>query len=609
MIEKMKVVHIVTTASKKKQLISDVRDLGVIHFSQKENADHDITERFNDLSKKELLLKDYVTNKKEKGIVLGDEEFEKMYESVNEAVNSKDALLQKKNAAKAEIDRVEAWGEFSPSELKKLKDEGFDIHFYQMGKKEYELAASDETVKLIRLSSVDKMETVAVLGTMPDSIPANEFKPSNKSISELKEEIDECDLKLKQCDKVLRDASKYLPSFADQMLKTQNKENFSSMTHTAASDDDLVWMSGYIPVDELEAFKSTATEKKWAWALADPQEDDELIPTKVKYNKLARIISPIFDILGTVPGYHEYDISFWFLLFFALFFAMIIGDAGYGALFLIGTIVFIVKSKKTSDATLLLLVLSVSTIIWGAITGTWFGSESAMNIPFFRAMVIPSFANYPQYFGVDPATQQNTIMKFAFVVGAAHISLACILSIRRKLKEKDLSLVADVGWLIATIALYFMILYLVIGEKIKLVPVAIAVGVAFLLVVLFGGMSPDKSFSQGLKAGLGNTFTVFLDTISCFGNVMSYIRLFAVGMASLAIAQSFNNMAAGFSGPLVVVGGLIVIIGHVLNIVMGILSVVVHGVRLNLLEFSGQLGMEWTGIKYEPFKKNDKIKK
>ena len=77
-------------------------------------------------------------------------------------------------------------------------------------------------------------------------------------------------------------------------------------------------------------------------------------------------------------------------------------------------------------------------------------------------------------------------------------------------------------------------------------------------------------------------------------------------MASLAIAQSFNNMAAGFKGPLMVAGIAIMVIGHALNIVMGFLSVVVHGVRLNLLEFSGQLGMEWSGTAYDPFRKRNK---
>ena len=155
-------------------------------------------------------------------------------------------------------------------------------------------------------------------------------------------------------------------------------------------------------------------------------------------------------------------------------------------------------------------------------------------------------------------------------------------------------------------SLYFVVLYLVIGQQVNLPIVGAIVGAGFLLVVLFGGMAPGKTFTQGLKAGVGDAFTVFLNTISAFGNVMSYIRLFAVGMASLAIAQSFNNMAAGFKGPLMVAGIAIMVIGHALNIVMGFLSVVVHGVRLNLLEFSGQLGMEWSGTAYDPFRKRNK---
>ena len=168
---------------------------------------------------------------------------------------------------------------------------------------------------------------------------------------------------------------------------------------------------------------------------------------------------------------------------------------------------------------------------------------------------------------------------------------------------------ADLGWLVAVIGMYLLSLYLVIGQKLNIVPVFAMVGVAFILVVLFGGMSPDKTFGQGLKSGVADAFTVFLNTISCFGNVMSYIRLFAVGMAGFAISQSFNGIAAGFHGPLIILGVVVVLIGHGLNIIMCFLSVVVHGVRLNVLEFSGQAGLEWTGIAYEPFKVNEKIKK
>ena len=134
----------------------------------------------------------------------------------------------------------------------------------------------------------------------------------------------------------------------------------------------------------------------------------------------------------------------------------------------------------------------------------------------------------------------------------------------------------------------------------------IVVGIAtgFILVCLFSEMAPGKSFGQGMKESLGGFFTNFIDTISCFSNVMSYIRLFAVGLASLAIAQSFNGMAEGLlSGFALPFGVLVLIIGHAVNLVMGFLSIVVHGVRLNIMEFSGQVGVEWSGYKYEPFKK------
>ena len=317
----------------------------------------------------------------------------------------------------------------------------------------------------------------------------------------------------------------------------------------------------------------------------------------------------MFDILGILPGYRETDISLWFLLFFTLFFAMIIGDAAYGLLIVAGTIGYAVKTKKNNTATYLLFVLSIATIIWGAITGTWFGMESAMKVPFLRALVIPSFANYPEYFGVTAQAQQNMIMKFSFSIGAIQMALGSLLAVKKKIAEKNLSWVADLGWLIAVVSMYLLSLYLVIGENIPVKPVFALIGVAFVLVVLFGGMSPDKTIGQGIKAGLADAFTVFLNTISCFGNVMSYIRLFAVGMAGLAISQSFNGIAAGFHGPLMILGVAVVLIGHGLNIIMCFLSVVVHGVRLNVLEFSGQAGLEWTGIAYEPFKENDKIKK
>ncbi len=607
MIEKMKVVHIVAAESQKKALLDGLRGIGIVHFAEKKLADQKCLERFSSLSKLATMLREYASEGEEQ-TVLSDEAFEKLYTKLSESTERKKTLETSISAAKAAADKLRAWGDFSPAELAELRRQGFDLHFYRLDRKSLETLAADENVRLIRLAPVEKMDVAAVLGELPQAYSNGEFHIPEKGLGELEAEIAACQSELEECNSFIKDAAKHLPSFNDQMIKAQNAMEYSSVSNSSEASDDLVWLSGYIPEPEVENFKAAAAQNSWAWALDDPAGDDEKVPTKVKYNKVTKLMIPVFDILGTVPGYREYDISFWFLGFFTLFFAMIIGDAGYGCLFLIGALLLTLK-KKGGIATQLLWLLSAATIIWGSLTGTWFGLEGAMRIPLLKSLVIPNFANYPQYFNVSTTVQQNSIMKFCFILGTIQLVLACVMNIRKKLKEKNLSWVSDLGWLGAICALYFVVLYLVIGEQINLMPVAAVVAAGFLLVVLFGGMSPDKSFSQGLKAGVGDAFTVFLNTISAFGNLMSYIRLFAVGMASLAIAQSFNNMALGFKGPLIAAGAVIMVIGHALNIVMGLLSVVVHGVRLNLLEFSGQLGMEWAGIAYDPFKKQDKIKK
>ena len=607
MVEKMKMVHIVASASAKDEMLQGLRDIGVMHLAEKQSADRDISDRFQLLSRTKMALKDYADPKQEQaGEILTDDEFRAMYNGALEAIDRRAALGQEISAANTEIDRISGWGDFSTEDLRFLKEAGYDLHFYRMGSKEFQAMQSDDSIRYIRLAPVDKQEAVAVFGTLPPSVQASEFIPGESSISELRNEIEDARRGIEECDDTLRAASVYDSSFKDQLVKMQNEVNYSSASATAQGDSDFVWISGYVPEAELDKVRAMAAEKSCAWAADDVAEDDEKIPTKLHYNKVSKLIEPVFDILGVLPGYREQDVSLWFFLFFTLFFAMIIGDGGYGVLILLGTAALRIKQKKGSTVTFLLFVLSAATIIWGAVTGTWFGMESAMKVPLLKGLVIPSLATYPEYFGLDSNTTQNAIMKFSFSIGAIQMVLGSILSIKDKIPKKDLSWVANAGWAVAVVAMYLLALNLVIHENISLVPVFALIGVAFVLVLLFGGMSPDKTFGQGLKAGLANAFTDFLDTISCFGNVMSYIRLFAVGMAGVAISQSFNGIAAGMHGPLIILGVLVVLIGHALNIIMCFLSVVVHGVRLNVLEFSGQVGLEWTGLPYEPFKKSNK---
>lgn len=350
MVEKMKMVHIVTSASAKEEMLKGLRDIGVMHLAERQSADREVSDRFQTMSKTEMALKDYADPKQEqKEGILTDDEFKKMYDGVLEAIDRKAALGQEISAANTEMDRISAWGDFSPQDLKDLKKAGYDFHFYRMGSKEFQALQAEEDVRYIRLAPVDKQDAVAVFGTLPPSIQAMEFIPGDSSVSELKKQIEDAGKGIEECDGTLKAASAYDASFKDQLLKLQNEVNFSSARETAQSDSDFVWISGYVPEVELDKVKAMAAEKKCAWAADDVAEDDDKIPTKLRFNKVSKLIEPVFDILGVLPGYREQDVSLWFFLFFTLFFAMIIGDGGYGVLILLGTIALRVKQKKGSS--------------------------------------------------------------------------------------------------------------------------------------------------------------------------------------------------------------------------------------------------------------------
>ena len=518
-------------------------------------------------------------------------------------LEERSSLSDRLTKLRVSLNTVAKWGDFDPSEINELKGAGFELGFYLIEPKQ--LKSLPEDARYIRLRDIDKKCAIAVLGEpLGPEYASSRFNLPEKGFSQIQAEIDASEKRIKEIDASVASSVRYIPSYDKEILKVTDSIVYNSVKEGASEEEGLTLIQGFIPEEDLDAFKNAAKEGCWAYAVDDPAEDDP-VPTKVKYNKVTGMMKPLFDMLGTVPGYREYDISMWFLLFLSLFFAMIIGDAAYGFIFLALGVLLNIKMKKMTNANMLLYVMSVATIIWGALTGTWFGAEGAMKVPFLKALVIPSIANYPQYFNVDANAAQNSVMKFCFSVGTIQLSLGCLMNVVRKWKERSLAFVADFAWLAIIIAIYQLALMLVIGESVNIKMIFGIVGIGFVLVLLFGGQEAGKSFGAGVKAGLAGAFTTFLDTISAFGNVMSYIRLFAVGMASLAIAQSFNGMASpmlkGLAFP---AGMLILLIGHGLNIIMGLLSVVVHGVRLNLLEFSGQLGMEWAGIPYEPFKKN-----
>lgn len=605
MIVAMKRVSLVLKANEKKRALKALRKLGLLHVDEIKSTNEAIEELGSSKSSLERVistLKEYEVEEHSPKS-LSKEKFASLYEATIDLIEEKGLLKDQIQLKRNERDRLNEWGDFNPDDIKELAQNDIELTFYKVSAKELSKLTGDE-MSYIRLASSGKNVTIATVNSLlPTNVVGQKLSLPENSLKALSNQIGAIEGRLGNIEGEFNQIALHLNDFKAHLALVEQEERFEIVSASLQEEGQVAWLGGYLPADEVESFKRVAAQEKWGYLIDDPGEE-EAPPTLIKNRKWIGIIKPVFDILGTVPGYREYDISMWFLLFFAVFFAMIVGDAAYGLIFLIVTIVMHIKMKRANNAVILLYVLSLTCVAWGTITGTWFGSKAILEaIPLLKALIIPQIANYPELFGIEATSAQNMVMKLCFIIGTVQLILACAMNVWRKIGEKSLAFIADIGWLVMLAALYFLVLMLVIGTPINLGLIASIVGIGFVVVILFGGQEAGKPFLKGLAAGAANTFSSFLDTISAFSNIISYIRLFAVGMASLAIAQSFNSMASpmlkGFALP---AGILILVIGHGLNLVMAILSVVVHGVRLNLLEFSGQLGMEWSGVNYNPFR-------
>jgi V/A-type H+-transporting ATPase subunit I len=292
----------------------------------------------------------------------------------------------------------------------------------------------------------------------------------------------------------------------------------------------------------------------------------------------------VLSLLGLTPGYRELDVSALFLIFFSIFFGILIGDAGYGLVYILLTLLITIWLHKTmklnaetKTMVTLFYILGFCAIIWGLLTGTFFGQGWLQPI-------------------VPQLNDAETMETFCFFLGALQLSIAH--SWRAILKFPSVTALADVGYICILWTAFFLARTLILGEAFPAFGLWL-VTIGVILVILF--THPQARIFRGIGEGLGTIALSFMNNIT---DVISYVRLFAVGLAGLAIAETTNTMASGFGTGFIAVaaGVVILIIGHGLNIILGIISVLVHGVRLNVLEFSGHANVTWSGSAFEPFK-------
>lgn len=496
-----------------------------------------------------------------------------------------------------EQERLEPWGEFEPADIGTLRDSGVSVSLHALSDRELdELPQSG--ARWFRLARARGLTRVAVVQTARESREAGEAAPLPAELPLPELGLRQLGEKRRQLESAVAEQQQRLVQIASErprlgaaLQAVQREIVFEQTRAGMGCEGPVAYLVGYVPAKRSGRLAEAARKNGWGLLLEEPGLE-ETVPTCIENPRWVNIIEPVFGFLGTVPGYREVDISFWFLIFFSVFFAMLIGDAGYGAIMLGLTALARLRLPRARGRfTTLMLVLSLTTIVWGVLTGTYFGVEALARNPLLSRAVVPAIAS----FGYDNA---NTVMLICFVIGLVHLTLAHTISFLRLVPS--IRALNDLGWIAVLWGMFSVVRLMILKQPLHpSAPWLIGGG---LLAVTVAGEQQGRFF-KGLLVGLAKLPLKLLNSISAFADIVSYVRLFAVGLASVEIAKAFNEMAAGigFGIPSGVFAALILFLGHALNIVMGALSVVVHGVRLNMLEFSGHLGMEWTGVAYEPF--------
>ena len=601
MIVPMKKVTLLAMAKDEQCALEILRELGVMQLVQTEkrsSAAQNSLEKYSSASRTALQLEALRTEEAEPVSGGSAERGKAVLESAAQLFERKLELEMELGVLDQRLDRLAVWGDFKRETLETLRAKGVTVLLCSGSRDEFEAAKKLDNLSIFPVRENRSMVDFAAV------IPGDAQEFSGKlPVFRLAEDDDPALLRRKflEVKKQLEEIEKTLLELS---CETEAIELYCSNLSDAAEFDraadammefgEISVLKGFVPQPEIDALRKAASANGWGLLIVDPTTEDEDVPVLLKNNRFTRIIKPLFDFLGIAPGYWEIDISGGVLIFFTIFYAIIVGDAGYGILF--GVIsLFGLRAAKRKPALLapmrLLLILSVAATIWGALCGSWFGLST---IPGTQ-IAIPGLECFRDF--ASSTAKQANIQFFCFILAVCQLSLG---RIWRTIRERNWrSAISNFGWMLIIWGNFFLTVRLIVypGEFPKFMYGLYGAG---LLMVMLCGVNWKNAAA---------IFQFPFDIIGSFTDVLSYIRLFAVTLAGACIAGSFNGMGFNLGDVsvwLIPAGLLVAAIGHVLNIALALLSVLVHGVRLNTLEFSNHTGLSWSGQAFNPFKKSKK---
>jgi V/A-type H+-transporting ATPase subunit I len=431
---------------------------------------------------------------------------------------------------------------------------------------------------------------------------------------------------LKQGHRRLSQLAGQIGALRDERVQLTTEIAYVAAQRSGLSQADLFAVQGWLPSEKANQLEFQLSDYGIHAAVSSrPAEEEEAPPTLIRYSSWAKPIKGLFDMLGTLPGYREMDLSPFFMLALPVFAAMLIGDAGYGLLISLAALIFYSRLTRVAGRSTaqMVIIFGLVTLLWGVLNASYFGvtpqtlakaggfvqSAEAGDAVYYEALWSGT-GFYSQsarmmrrtapLWRQDPKLYRFLLIKVSLIIGCLHLILARL----RKAVERipDQRALAELGWIIALADMLVLIWHvLFIGAD----RVPAVVWWVFLAAMLLssGFTKPNRSLVKRLLLGFAASM---LPLLSTFSDTISYVRLFAVGLASYYIASAFNSLGVAMAETTTWLAAVpVLIIGHGLNIGLATIAIFAHGVRLNMLEFSNNAGVQWGGYAYRPFSANN----
>ena len=588
----MKKVAILVQSKDSAQTINKLRSLGVVHVEhQRIPRGKDVSLLIEDIALIEgalavLAQEEFVATKGARPFLKDSQELLDWKVTAKHLVDLHNRLNQLKDygfTLRGRISQWQAWGDFDPEDIYALKNRGIYIKLYQIPVKEIKSLSPQVIVK--RIFSLGGIANCVLISREEINIPFKEVALPKIGLGALRARLAENERTIELLKEDVRKNTAYRQAFLRVRDVLAEELEFHQALTGMGQSGEVLYLRGYIPDDVAGRLEKEAQEEKWGIAITDPGPEDK-VPTLIRNPRWVSIINPVFKLIEVIPGYKELDISLWFLLFFSIFFGMLVGDAGLGLIFL--TLTFLAQRKwgekfKDQSLFILLYISSFCTVLWGVLSGTFFGQEW---LPQSVRPLMPALRN------------DKNIQSLCFFLGALHLSIAH--SWRALIKLPSVAALAEAGWIAILWGAFLLARMLVLGYTFPVFGKWLLIfGAA--LVLFF--THPSRNVLKGVGAGLGS---LLMNLVNSFTDIVSYIRLFAVGLATVAVADAFNRMAMEIGGNNIfatLVTASILLVGHLLNVLLAPMSILVHGVRLNVLEFCNHADVKWSGFAYNPLRK------